>query len=288
METELESSAEIDEFILGWKNPKFQLPSIFNEMLKQKELIDVTLSAEGRLFGAHRLVLSAFSPYFRQLLTPIPIDQKAYGENIEINFNLTFFLSLTKIKLLLFIVVLDNVSSSILEDLITFMYCGEVYVRRENLGELLKTGQLLKIKGLADVKYSYNESKTMPDKGSQLKSRTKIETNDPMEVPTTSADISKIEEPKTSPLSDFSGNSNDLKSKFFEINNNIRDGVGNDISNANAQSMVRRLHNKHWQAKRTMTAIHDPRLVTDSGPPKKLLKFTNGKWICLQCFTCAL
>lgn len=82
METKLESSPEIEEFVLCWKNPKMQLSCIFNDLLKQNELVDVTLSAEGRLFGAHRLILSAFSPYFRQLFTQIPIDQKAYGENI--------------------------------------------------------------------------------------------------------------------------------------------------------------------------------------------------------------
>ena len=32
-----------------------------------EELVDVTLSAEGRTVGAHRVVLSACSPYFKQL-----------------------------------------------------------------------------------------------------------------------------------------------------------------------------------------------------------------------------
>lgn len=94
IETELESSPEIEQFILGWKNSKMQLPNIFHEMLQQKEFIDVTLSADGRLFDANRLILSAYSPYFRQLFTQIPIEQKAYGENI--NFNIIFFLLLTR------------------------------------------------------------------------------------------------------------------------------------------------------------------------------------------------
>lgn len=94
METEPESSPNNEEFILGWKTPKMQLPSIFNDLLKQNELVDVTLAtAEGRLFGAHRLVLSAFSPYFRQLFAQHPTDQKAYGESIEI---IKFFFQLLK------------------------------------------------------------------------------------------------------------------------------------------------------------------------------------------------
>lgn len=93
METDPESSAEINEFILGWTNPKMQLPIFFNELLQRKELIDVTLSAEGRFFGAHRLILSAYSPYFRQLFAQIPSDQNAYGEStLKINFKLPVFL----------------------------------------------------------------------------------------------------------------------------------------------------------------------------------------------------
>lgn len=56
----------------------------FKEMLQQKQLIDVVLAVDNHLFNAHRLVLSAFSPYFRQLLHQIPATQQAYGINSHI------------------------------------------------------------------------------------------------------------------------------------------------------------------------------------------------------------
>lgn len=170
--------------------------------------------------------------------------------------------------------VLANVSASILEDLITFIYCGEVNVCRESLGELLETGQLLNIKGLADVKHS-PESKSKPNKSSQLNSHTIIKINDSMTVQTTSDGVNQEQEPMASASNDFNGFSDDLKPNVFEVNNNnICDGMDNEIPEEGARS-----DSKHLHRKRTMTVIHDPRLVTESMPPKKLSKLTNGKWI---------
>lgn len=53
----------------------------FSEMLQQNELVDVTLVADGHLFSAHRLVLSAFLPYFRQMFAQMPANQQAFGKN---------------------------------------------------------------------------------------------------------------------------------------------------------------------------------------------------------------
>ena len=47
------------------------------------------------------------------------------------------------------IIVLKDVSSRNLEDLLDFMYLGEVNVPQEKLGNLIKVAECLKIKGLA-------------------------------------------------------------------------------------------------------------------------------------------
>ncbi len=36
--------------------------------LESSDLVDVTLGVEGKKFGAHKMLLSACSPYFRDLL----------------------------------------------------------------------------------------------------------------------------------------------------------------------------------------------------------------------------
>lgn len=154
-------------------------------------------------------------------------------------------------------------------------------VRRENLGELLQTGQLLNIKGLADVKHS-TESKSKPDKCSRLNSGTIIKNNDSTNIETTSIDVNHLEQLATASSSDsnLTGVSDDLKSNVFELNNNnnniIWDGVNNQITKKGTQSMAR-LHNKHWQGKRTISVIHDPQTINDAISSKKCSKLTNGK-----------
>lgn len=174
--------------------------------------------------------------------------------------------------------ILANVSASILEDLITFIYLGEVNVRRENLGELLKTGQLLNIKGLANANY-LPESKSKSNKNSQLNSRSFIKNDEPMMVQTAPDAVNQEPEQIASSSKDFAEKSSDkgLKPNVHEVNNNyICAAMDTTISVEGAQ-MPAGLDKKHWQCKRPMTVIHDPEVVNDSRPAKKLLKLTNGK-----------
>ena len=61
------SSGGQQMFNLRWNNFQSSISSALHEQLLDEELVDVTLSAEGRTVGAHRVVLSACSPYFKQL-----------------------------------------------------------------------------------------------------------------------------------------------------------------------------------------------------------------------------
>ena len=55
-------------FSLKWNNYQVQLARAFESLLDQEDLVDVTLGAEGRKLTAHKVILSACSPYFRDLL----------------------------------------------------------------------------------------------------------------------------------------------------------------------------------------------------------------------------
>lgn len=68
--------------VLNWNGYADNFSVVFNELLEQKEMVDVTLVADGYMFNAHRLVLSALSPYFRHIFAQAPANQQAYGENI--------------------------------------------------------------------------------------------------------------------------------------------------------------------------------------------------------------
>lgn len=96
--------------------------------------MDVTLAAEGRQLQAHKVVLSACSSYFQSLFTTNPCKHP--------------------------IVILKDVEYNDLKTMVDFMYYGEVNVSTEQLPQILKTAEMLKIKGLAE----------MPDAASVTKS----------------------------------------------------------------------------------------------------------------------
>jgi len=64
-------SIEMDDtqhFCLRWNNYQSSITSAFENLRDDEAFVDVTLACEGRSIKAHRVVLSACSPYFRELL----------------------------------------------------------------------------------------------------------------------------------------------------------------------------------------------------------------------------
>ena len=53
------------EFCLKWNNHTTTILSVMDSLLEEESLVDVTLSADGQFIRAHRVILSACSPYFR-------------------------------------------------------------------------------------------------------------------------------------------------------------------------------------------------------------------------------
>nr|WBB44920.1 tramtrack p88 [Chrysogorgia stellata] len=136
-----------DQYCLKWNNHQSNLVGVFDSLLQAEALVDVTLSCEGQTLRAHKLVLSACSPYFQTLFTSHPESHP--------------------------IVILKDVTFTELQSLISFIYKGEVSVEQEDLHSLLKTAEGLKIRGLTDVassKRNSTEEETTKEE-SQLKKR---------------------------------------------------------------------------------------------------------------------
>lgn len=95
-----------------------------NELRKSNILSDTTIRAEGDDFVAHRCVLTAASPYFR---APFTSDFKE-GET---NF-----------------VELKNVQSSILREVLQFIYTGEAKTDSSTAQDLIKTADFLMLPSL--------------------------------------------------------------------------------------------------------------------------------------------
>lgn len=74
-------ASSVGKYSLGWDGHGANFSNAFNEILRDDELVDVTLVADGHLFHAHRLVLSALSPYFRKMFKQMPTNQQAFGKS---------------------------------------------------------------------------------------------------------------------------------------------------------------------------------------------------------------
>lgn len=55
-------------FCLRWNNFHSNIAASFEHLRDHEEFVDVTLACEGRSLKAHKIVLSACSPYFKDLL----------------------------------------------------------------------------------------------------------------------------------------------------------------------------------------------------------------------------
>ncbi|XP_049821816.1 protein abrupt isoform X3 [Aethina tumida] len=113
------------QYSLRWNDFHSSILSSFRHLRDEEDFVDVTLACDGCSFTAHKVVLSACSPYFRRLLKANPCQHP--------------------------IVILRDVQQKDMESLLRFMYNGEVHIGQEHLTDFLKTAQMLQVRGLADV-----------------------------------------------------------------------------------------------------------------------------------------
>ncbi|XP_056648393.1 longitudinals lacking protein, isoforms A/B/D/L isoform X8 [Diorhabda carinulata] len=112
------------QFCLRWNNHQSTLVAVFDTLLENGTLVDCTLAAEGKCLNAHKVVLSACSPYFEALLS------KHFDKHP--------------------ILILKDVKFQELKAMMDYMYRGEVNISQDQLGALLKAAESLQIKGLSD------------------------------------------------------------------------------------------------------------------------------------------
>ncbi|XP_026480908.1 longitudinals lacking protein, isoforms J/P/Q/S/Z-like isoform X5 [Ctenocephalides felis] len=123
------------QFCLKWNNHQSTLISQFDTLLENETLVDCTLAAEGKYLRAHKVVLSACSPYFESLLR-LQYDKHP-------------------------IFILKDVKYQELRAMIDYMYRGQVNISQDQLGALLKAAETLQIKGLSD---SRTNEKKQPER----------------------------------------------------------------------------------------------------------------------------
>lgn len=61
-------AGEQQQFFLKWNDFQVNMMTSFRNLRNDKSFTDVTLACEGQTCKAHKMVLSACSPYFKALL----------------------------------------------------------------------------------------------------------------------------------------------------------------------------------------------------------------------------
>ncbi|XP_012226230.1 protein bric-a-brac 2-like isoform X5 [Linepithema humile] len=112
------------QYSLRWNNYLKHITCAFDTLRTDQDLVDVTLSCEGKKIRAHKMLLSACSTYFRDLFKENPCQHP--------------------------VVIFRNVKFDDLAALVDFMYQGEVNVVQEQLASFLTTAELLAVQGLTD------------------------------------------------------------------------------------------------------------------------------------------
>jgi len=122
------AAAAEQQFCLKWNNHRSTILSVFDALLEEESLIDVTLwtGPDNPVVRAHRIVLSACSPYFRAMFR----DRQANNKEPMI--------------------MLHNVDYDNLKALIEYMYKGEANVPQHMLSSFIRTAEMLQIRGLAE------------------------------------------------------------------------------------------------------------------------------------------
>ncbi|XP_033213480.1 transcription factor GAGA-like [Belonocnema kinseyi] len=123
-------------YSLSWGEFGSSLASAVQLLRGHGDLVDVTLAAGGRSFAAHKIVLSAASPFLLDLLKSTPCQHP--------------------------VVMLAGIGAEDLESILEFIYRGEVSVEPSHLPSLLQAAHCLGMHGLPPPTVLNNSAEESP------------------------------------------------------------------------------------------------------------------------------
>jgi len=132
-----------EKFCLRWNDFESNISSAFRELRDDKDFFDVTLACDDEQIQAHKVILSACSQFFRNILRRNPHQHP--------------------------LLYLKGVKFTDLQSVLNFMYHGEVNVAQEELNSFLAVAEELRVKGL-----------TQNQSGSQKKENSSLPKSPPL------------------------------------------------------------------------------------------------------------
>ena len=116
------TNMSLEKFCLKWNDFEKNISTAFKDIRDENDFLDVTLACEDEQLKAHKVILSACSPFFKEVLRrndhPHPL------------------------------VYLRGVTLNDMKAVLNFMYHGEVNVAQDDLNSFLQVAEDLKVKGL--------------------------------------------------------------------------------------------------------------------------------------------
>jgi len=122
-----------EKFCLRWNDFESNISVAFRELRDDKDFFDVTLACDDEQLSAHKVILSACSPFFRNVLRRNPHQHP--------------------------LLYLKGVKYTDLQAVLNFMYHGEVNVAQEELNSFLAVAEDLRVKGLTQNQGGVGSSK---------------------------------------------------------------------------------------------------------------------------------
>jgi len=127
-----------EKFCLRWNDFESNISVAFRELREEKDFFDVTLACDDNQVQAHKVILSACSPFFRNVLRKNPHQHP--------------------------LLYLKGVKYQELLSVLNFMYQGEVNVAQEELNSFLAVAEELRVKGLTQSNSGNKSSSSPPPK----------------------------------------------------------------------------------------------------------------------------
>merc|ERR1712096_592372 len=136
-----------------WNDFESNISRAFRELREDKDFFDVTLACDDEQLQAHKVILSACSPFFRTILRCNKHEHP--------------------------LLYLKGVKYADLVSVLNFMYHGEVNVAQEELNTFLAVAEDLKVKGLTQNNSESKQKTSFPPEASKSRPRDLQERTEP-------------------------------------------------------------------------------------------------------------
>ncbi|KPJ06250.1 Protein bric-a-brac 2 [Papilio machaon] len=238
------------QFCLRWNNFQANITSQFEALRDDEDFVDVTLACEGHRLEAHKVVLSACSPYFKELFKNNPCAHP--------------------------IIFMRDCEVSHVRALLQFMYAGQVNIAQAQLSAFLRTADALQIRGLTDCSQHNDKKVNRKSPPSQLRNLLSAK---PSHSTSSSKAVNQNVEPNAAEDHEKSASRRSARNSPDVARNNLSEEAPFQIS-----SQMRPNNNEYsepctYPTLRVKTDLEAPELnndendiLMDSGDPEKMEK----------------